>query len=206
MHYCYLLRYYPTTCEFKATNKEWDDRNTVWNFKNDPAKVSSEEHDEAMMWVVQKVKNKLIETFDKESLELLTLVCIPASSKMITERRYKDFSSMLCKETGMNNSYSFINITQDATPKHLGGTGKPIVEYNVDFFLNKNVIIFDDVITSGRSMFRMKQKLEQLGATVIAGMSIGKTFHHRPDNHNNSSVSPVRSQDFNGDVPFSNYW
>ena len=189
MHYCYLLRYYPITCEFKATNKEWEDRNTVWNFKNDPAKVSSEEHDEALKWVLQNVKDKLLEAFDRESLKLLTLVCIPASSKMMTERRYKDFSSMLCDETGMDNSYSYINITNDATPKHLGGTGKPTVEFDEDFFKNKNIIIFDDVITSGRSMLRMKLKMEQLGATVIAGISIGKTFHHRPDNQTNISVS-----------------
>lgn len=203
MHYCYFLRYYPTTCEIKATNKEWDDRNTVWDFKNDPSKVSPEDHNKAMLWVVQNVKNKLIETFDNESLKLLTLVCIPASSKMITERRYKEFSSMLCKETGMDNSYSYINIIQDAPPKHLGGTGNPTVEYNADFFKNKNIIIFDDVITSGKSMLRMKLNMEQLGATVIAGISIGKTFHHRPDNQNNSSVSQVGRRNFDDeDLPF----
>ena len=202
MHYCYFLRYYPTTCEFEATDEEWDDRYTVWNFKNDPTKVSQDNHDEAMRWVIQKVKDKLVETFGRESLKHLTLVCIPASSKMITERRYKDFSTLLCKETGMNNSYSYINITQDATPKHLGGTGKPIVEYNADFFKNKNVIIFDDVITSGGSMLRMKEKLVRMGATVIAGISIGKTCHHRPEDQNNSITQFRGNIIDDDDLPF----
>lgn len=203
MHYCYLLRYYPTTCEFEATDDEWDDRYTVWNFKNDPTKVSPDDHDEAMAWVVQNVKNKLIETFGKDLLKYLTLVCIPASSKIITERRYKDFSSLLCKETGMNNSYSYINITKDATPKHLGGTGKNTVEYNADYFKNKNVIIFDDVITSGGSMLRMNEKMVNLGALVIGGISIGKTFHHRPENQFGDSLSQVgRRYIDDDDLPF----
>ena len=204
--YKYLLRYYPVKCEFEATDDEWDDRWIVWNFKNNPAKVSPEKHDEAMTWVIQKTEKMLFETFDKDALKHLTLVCIPASSKSSTERRFKDFSETLCKDTGMDNAYTHITVSQEVVPKSQGGTGLPTLEFDADFFKNKNIIIFDDVITSGRSMLRMKLKMEQLGATVIAGMSIGKTFHHRPDNQNNSSVSPVRSQDFNGDVPFSNCW
>ena len=57
----------------------------------------------------------------------------------------------------------------------------PSLEFDTDYFKNRNVIIIDDIITKGLSMLRMKQLLEHLGATVIAGISIGKTFHHRPD-------------------------
>jgi hypothetical protein len=203
MHYHYLLRYYPTTCEFEATDDEWDDRYIVWNFKNDPTKVSEDDHNEAMTWVVQNVKDRLLDTFGKDSLKLLTLVCIPASNKLNMERRYKEFSSTLCNETGMENAYSHITITKDASPKHLGGSGKPTIEFDAEFFKKKNVIIFDDVITSGRSMLLMKQKLVGLGATVIAGLSIGKTFHHRPDSQVSSPVlNSRRNNDFNDDLPF----
>lgn len=203
MHYHYLLRYYPTTCKFEATDDEWDDRYIVWNFKNNPTKVSEYDHDKAMTWVVQNVKDRLLDTFSKESLKLLTLVCIPASNKLNTERRYKEFSSTLCNETGMENAYSHITITKDAIPKHLGGSGKPTIEFDADFFKNRNIIIFDDVITSGRSMLLMKQKLVEMGATVIAGLSIGKTFHHRPDSQVSSPVLNSRSNnDFNVDLPF----
>ncbi len=47
------------------------------------------------------------------------------------------------------------------------------------FFKGKYVLLFDDVITSGRSMERLKQKLESVGAIVIAGLSIGRTKHER---------------------------
>ena len=150
-------------------------------------------------------KNKRGRNFAKENyipdivMQAENIVNSFVSSKTNTERRYKDFSSRLCGETGMTNSYPYVNITQDGTPKHLGGTRKPVVSYDEDFFKNKNVIIFDDVITSGGSMLRMKEKLVRMGATVIAGISIGKTFHHRPEDQN---VNTRRSSIFDDDLPF----
>jgi predicted amidophosphoribosyltransferase len=152
-----------------------------------------------MNWVVHNVKDQLIESFGRESWKYLTLVCIPASSNLDTERRFKDFSSMLCEETGMGNAYPYITVSQEVVPKSLGGTGRPTLEFDTGFFKSKNVLIFDDIITKGLSMIRMKQKLEQLGATVIAGISIGKTFHHRPEDQN---VNTRRSSIFDDDLPF----
>ena len=178
--YKYLLRYYPITCDFEATDEEWEDRYRVWNFKYDPQRVSKEEHEEAMAWVLNHAQSVLVEEFGRESLPYLTMVCIPASSMTTTELRYSEFSNKFCNASGMTNAYSHIRVTQDATPKHLGGNGQAFLKYDEDFFQNKNVILFDDVITRGNSMLRMKAKMEELGATVIAGLTIGKTFHHRP--------------------------
>jgi predicted amidophosphoribosyltransferase len=41
------------------------------------------------------------------------------------------------------------------------------------------VLLFDDVITKGDSMLRFKRKMEELGAIVVGGFSIGKTTHMR---------------------------
>ena len=90
--------------------------------------------------------------------------------------RYKEFSNLLCANTGLTNSFDQINIIKDATPKHLGGTGKPELSYNNDFFNGRYVILFDDVITSGHSLFRMKRIIESMGATVICAFTIGKTM------------------------------
>ena len=37
------------------------------------------------------------------------------------------------------------------------------------------------VITKGESMLRFKRKMEELGANVIAGFSVGRTKHERPN-------------------------
>ena len=53
------------------------------------------------------------------------------------------------------------------------------LQFDRDFFKGRYVILFDDIITRGDSMSSFKEKMQQLGAIVIAGVSIGKTKHHR---------------------------
>ena len=176
--YNFLLHYYPTTCDFEATEDEWDDRWLVWNFKNTPGKTSEEEHEEALDEVIPRLTSLLENTFGNY-LDLLTLVCIPASSEANNNARFEDFSERLTNETGMDNAFDHIQVVEDATPKHLGGTGTPVLHFDENFFKGRYILLFDDVITKGNSMLRFKLKLEALGATVIAGVSVGKTTHER---------------------------
>lgn len=178
MHYNYLLRYYPTTCDFDATEDEWADRWLVWNFKNTPGKTSSIQHEQALENLLPRLTRMLNNTFG-EKLQLLTLVCIPAASKVNNNARFEDFSKRLTNETDMDNAFDHIQVVKDATPKHLGGTGTPILHFDEDYFKGRYILLFDDVITKGNSMLLFKRKLETLGATVIAGVSVGKTTHER---------------------------
>lgn len=175
--YKYLLTYYPTTCSFEATNDEWEDRWLVWNFKNTPGKTSSEQHRKALDTLIPKISCILSSSF--KDLSILTLVCIPAATRIGNISRYELFSDLLTKRTGMVNSYDHISILEDGVPKHLGGTGKPTLQFDVEFFVGKYVLLFDDVITSGKSMLSFKNKLESMGAYVVAGLAIGKTKHER---------------------------
>lgn len=181
LRYNYMLDYYPTTCEFEASDEEWDDRWTVWNFKNTPGKTEEDDHQEALNEVIPRIKSELCSTFGESSLKYLTLVCIPASSAEKTESRYEEFSERLCDETGMENAYSHMSVTKDSEEKKFGGRGITTnnVSFDEKFFKDKYVLLFDDVITKGESMLRFKQKLEKLGAIVVCGFSIGKTKHER---------------------------
>lgn len=178
---CSLLPYYPTTCDFEADEEEWADRWTVWNFKNTPGKTSEQSHRKTLSEVVPRIKCVLVETFGNSNLRQLTLVCIPASTAIKTEARYSEFSNWLCQETGMTNAYSHISVIRNSEEKKFGGSGITTnnVQFDEDFFKDKNVILFDDVITKGESMSRFRRKLESLGANVICGFSIGRTTHER---------------------------
>lgn len=180
-HYTYLLNYYPTTCEFEATQDEWDDRWTVWNFKNTPGKTSPSDHEEALETVIPQIKSRLISTFGTALLKKITLVCIPASTAAKTKARYDDFSRRICRETGMVNAYDYMQVTCSSAEKKFGGSGISTnnVSFDANFFRGKYVLLFDDVITKGESMLRFKRKMEELGAIVVGGMSIGKTKHNR---------------------------
>lgn len=178
-YYNYLLNYYPTTCTFEANEREWNDRWTIWNFKNTPGKTSSRDHNNALAIVIPKIKIKLIETFGEHSLKYLTLVCIPASSQEKTKARYEEFSRRLCNETGMINAYEHMNVIYSSSEKKFGGSGIDTnnVSFETGYFRGKYILLFDDVITKGESMLKFKIKMEELGATVVGGFSIGKTKH-----------------------------
>lgn len=186
LKYSYLLNYYPTTCAFEATQSEWDDRWTVWNFKNSPGKTSEIEHQEALDDVIPRLKEKLTATFGKVNLPKLTLVCIPASNQENTQRRYEEFSKRLCHETGLINSYGKIKVIHERSARHTGGIGlqTEFLSFDENFFKDRYVILFDDVITRGDSMCTFRRKMENMGAIVIAGLSIGKTKHERPNSSN----------------------
>ena len=50
--------------------------------------------------------------------------------------------------------------------------------FQVDsFFKDKEVCVFDDVVTTGKSYARFANLLEENGANVVGGMFLGKTFY-----------------------------
>jgi predicted amidophosphoribosyltransferase len=180
--YSYLFYYYPTTCDFEATEEEWSNRWLIWDFKNTPGKTTEEDHYEALDKAIPMLKNKLITTFGENNLKYLTLVCIPASSQAKTQARYEVFSNRICGETGLINAYSHISVVSERQERHLGGTGMNTgqIAFDEGFFKGKYVLLFDDVVTRGDSMRTFKRKMESLGAIVIGGLSLGKTKHERP--------------------------
>lgn len=182
LHYSYFFYYYPTTCEFEATEDEWDNRWTVWNFKNTPGKTSAVDHQQTLNHVIPMVKNRLKETFGESNLKYLTLVCIPASSQSKTQLRYEEFSNRLCSDLGLINAYSHITVTESREARHLGGGGTNLahLSFDEDFFKDKYILLFDDVITRGDSMRVFALKMQRLGAKVVGGLSLGKTKHERP--------------------------
>lgn len=183
IEYFSLYNYYPTTCDWDASESEWEVRNLIWDFKANPNRPQSEyeirtRHEQALNRVLPKLV-KVINHYFGSKKSKLTLVCIPSSKRIVTERRYKDLAQKLCSATGMSNGYDYVSVTSDGEAKHLGGTSSAEFGINSNYFKDRYVLLFDDVITSGSSMERFKRLLESVGATVIGGLSIGKTKHER---------------------------
>ncbi len=185
-YYTWLFYYYPTTCDFEASESEWHDRRIIWNFKNDPDKsISSMQHEYALNCVIPQIWQRLCDTFGEEYLQFLTLVCLPASTKEKNAARYDEFSKWLCEKTGMENAYNHVHIVQDGMSKKdprntTGRSIQPVIEYDKDYFKGRYVLLFDDVVTKGGTMLRYKEAMEREGATVIGGLCLGKTKHERP--------------------------
>lgn len=194
-HYTWLLYYYPTTCDFEATEQEWQNRRTVWNFKNNKDSITASKHQDALHRVILQIRRKLFTVSEARRLPFLTLVCLPASTKAKNEARYKEFSDRLCAETGMENGYGHIHYQKDGMSKNdpQNSTGKsilPIITFDDEWFSGRYVLLFDDVVTKGDTMLRYKRLMERMGAIVVGGMCVGKTKHERP-----IVVTPLPSND-----------
>jgi len=184
--YNYLFNYYPTTCDFEATEEEWAHRRLIWDFKNDPDKdIDPERHEHVLKVLIRRLFVALQNDFSgSENMSYLTLVCLPASTKSKNEARYKDFSQRLCKVTCIENGFDHIHIIKDGLSKNspentTGHSIQPDVRFD-DWFNDKYVLLFDDVITRGNTMLKYKTMLEKKGATVVGGYALGKTKHVRP--------------------------
>ena len=172
----YLVDYYSMKDYGRVSDPSiWYKRKLVWNFKNDPQKgINPFDHESALQEVVSMISYELKNKFKDKCTEL-TLFCIPASTQLKTTCRYLQFSKQMHEQCGIVDSFNYVKVVEDGVAKHDGGSGRRTVEFTNHFFKDKYIIIFDDVVTSGSSMMRVKRCLEELGAFVVGCMSVGKT-------------------------------
>ena len=151
--------YYTNNEDSNFVSKEsLEIRNEIWDFKE--GRNTDQWIDIVEQWIRCSFKNP------KE----LTFVCIPASTKQKNEIRYRHFSERLCKELGMQNAFDQIFINQEKVPTHLGGTERGAYSAYPDFFKGKKILLFDDIVTTGRSMKTFIKGLEKFGAKVVCCM------------------------------------
>lgn len=181
-----LLDYYPSSSD-DLTDIDLQIRHLIWDFKASPPYPYSDKeilrrHKKATKYILLYIE-EIINHFFKDLTKDLTLVCVPASSKEVNNRRFEDFSKQLCKSTGMKNGFGHIKIIQDGEATHHYFDNAEPVKYIVDqmFFTGKNVLIFDDIVTCGASIERFKSKLEKAGSHVIGAITIGRTCYHYKD-------------------------
>ena len=164
IHHYFFYYYYPTRFD-NITELDWDVRNLIWNFKDGIG------HDKVSQILITKLQRVY-----GEALDLLTFVCIPASTREVNHKRYCSFMADVCNATGMENGYDYIRIVKEKEPTHLGGESPAEYSYDKDFFNGRQIILFDDVVTRGRSLSKMKIELENVGAHIVAALSIGRTY------------------------------
>lgn len=172
--YKYFVDYYPYN-RYKdiATMTMKSNWHLVWNFKNDDT-ITHAAHENAMRTVISRTEQLLKQTFG-DKVKYLTFCCLTASTAAKTDARFKDFAKQICKDLKMENGLDHITILQDATPKHLGGTGIPRKSYDTSFFRGKYIVLFDDVCTSGSSIEQERRYYQSIGANVVCAITIAKT-------------------------------
>ena len=133
------------------------------------------------------IHKKLISLIDAKTIELNTdnwaLVCPPASTKEANEIRFKDICQNLCHFFAkLQNGFDHIEIINEKEPKYIEDklNDKEHTTWDIDqdlkfdeeFFKGKDIILFDDIVTTGETMTQFIYKLKQLGANPILCASI----------------------------------
>ena len=176
IHYKHLVDYhsYNAFGTYSLSNEEWDNREMIFNFKNNSELTDPISHQKAMTKAIQLLTVLLEETFGT-LLPHLTLACIPASTTEKTVARFKDFAQLVTEATGMDNGYEHIHIVSDQDPEHLGDSHLPKYAIDADYFKGRNVLLFDDIMATGRSMSQFAAHVEAAGAQITAAVVLGKT-------------------------------
>ena len=163
----YFFYYYVPTRYTGLSHESQCIRQGIWDFKQGKNQG----------FFIDQIERKIRHTFENPSL--LTLVCIPASTTVSNSARFERFSNDLCSRLNMANGFYHVSICKEKTPSHLGGEDSAAYNFDRSFFYGKKVVLFDDVVTKGRSMYSFIDYLNGVGADVVFCISIGKTFWDR---------------------------
>lgn len=172
IHYNWLVDYaaYSAFGTFELSAEEWEKRDFIQNFKGNSELTTEADHQQAVDKAIAMVTKYILDIFGEEAAQL-TFVCIPASLKKHTERRFLRFSEQVCANTHMQNAYSAFSFT--STTDEDGDTVDAL-HIDESFFQGKRVLLFDDIIASGGSVSRFADKLADMGADVVAAIALGK--------------------------------
>ena len=170
-----FLRYFPSRIKNIGMDAVFD-RQIVYDYKD------GRNHLE----VAKCVAKFLVKKFGRKICNVV-FSCIPASSPERNEMRNRHFSELVCKFSGAIDGFSHVSVIGERTAVH--GTkikkeerAKRIneqnnIEIDADFFKNKEVCIWDDVVTTGASFNAYVSQLEQAGAHVTNGIFLAKTSY-----------------------------
>ena len=100
--------------------------------------------------------------------------CVPASSAEKNELRYKEFSARVCELSGTGER---LTVHEHRKDKEKTVSKVRIIDFDEVFFKGKDVLCFDDILTTGNSWAAYGSQLEQLGANIVGGFFLGKTTY-----------------------------
>ena len=122
--------------------------------------------------------NIFLMAFGKDFFKGKILIPIAASDNEKSNKRYSKFMSNLCDLTGCENGMGLISIKSKES-KYISGIKLKsddfiIKNYISDKIINKNIILIDDVFTSGHTSFLWSEKLIEYNPKSIQCIFLAK--------------------------------
>lgn len=164
--------YYPKRYKINLLDKKI--RDEIYDFKNG---ISFEKF-------LIEIRDWLVEEYGDYQLKNVIFLPIPASNKKMNQKRYKKFCEILCKDLKIENGYEYVSIKNNF-PNHLKSN---IKDKKYEFILEedklrrRHVIVFDDILTSGKTFYSLAGNLELLNCKIRLAIFLARTV--KQDDYN----------------------
>lgn len=107
-------------------------------------------------------------------------VCfIPASTEWRTNRRYTKLVKRIKDNIKVDVFLDAVNLL-DREPMYTCQNKETLISnfvYNVNYYINKRVLLIDDLINTGKTFKRIADRLMESGALEVHGLFFAKTYH-----------------------------
>ena len=170
----YFLKYFPARIRNVGEDAKVD-RKLIYAFKD--------ARDDAYKLVAQMVDGYLKREYGEQVKDMVFL-CVPASRQEVNKSRYKEFCKEVSRLSGIKNGYSHLILMEDRLAVHERRRGREkeiskvsIMDFDKPFFKGKQVLIFDDIITTGGSYAIFAEEVEKHGAHVVGGLFLARTHY-----------------------------
>jgi predicted amidophosphoribosyltransferase len=164
--YATFIKYFPT--RFNVEEKYKANRKIVYDFKE--GNYNS---------IVDDLFIKAINSMLNQTQKTKFWFCpIPSSTISTTQNRFHDFCDRISNKTGINNGYSLIQSSANRNQVHIGDNrdySKVINCINFNSISGKNILLCDDVVTTGKSFKLIANHIMSLGANSVRGLMLAKT-------------------------------
>jgi orotate phosphoribosyltransferase len=112
----------------------------------------------------------------------MVFVCVPASTQEQNQSRYARFCERVSELTGIANGFTHVKVLSDRLAIHEHCHDKSVsrtqvIDFDAEYFNGKNVLVMDDVVTTGTSYALFANQLETFGANVLGGFFLGRTSY-----------------------------
>ena len=131
----------------------------------------------ATRWAAREICNSL----SSMDLSDTIIVCVPACCKRTNDRRFKEFSSIICERTGAVNGFSHVQVFGHRRKAHidhvheLADNADEYIHVDGDFFRGRKVIVLDDIVTTCKTANAFIDRMASAGADVRMVLFLAKT-------------------------------
>jgi hypothetical protein len=161
-----LIKYYPSRFNVEENYKR--NRKVVYDFKEG---IYNSHVDDVFVKVIDTI-------FNSSEKNNIWFCPIPSSTSVKSYNRFYDFCNRISERSGIRNGYSLIQSSGDRHQVHIGDNRDysnvlSCIQFNS--IAGKNILLCDDVVTTGKSYKIIAKHLMSIGALSVRGLMLAKT-------------------------------